>query len=91
MCALKVISKKEVQEEEQVKKAFLERNVLASLKNPFIIKLLGSFQTEHYLYFVLDFCPAGELFFHLSQKKSFSEDEARIIIAQVILAIEYLH
>ena len=40
---------------------------------------------------MLEFCPAGELFYHLSQKKIFKEDEARLIIAEVILAIEYLH
>ena len=43
------------------------------------------------MYFVLEFCPAGELFFHLSNKRSFAESDACQIIAQVITAIEYLH
>jgi serine/threonine protein kinase len=40
---------------------------------------------------VLEFCPAGELFFHLSELKRIGEDDARMIIAEVILAIEHLH
>lgn len=40
---------------------------------------------------MLEFCPAGELFFHLSQHKKFVEDEARIIIAEIVLALEHLH
>jgi protein-serine/threonine kinase len=40
---------------------------------------------------VIEFCPGGELFFHLQHKKRFSEDAAIFIICEVILAMEYLH
>ena len=40
---------------------------------------------------MLEFCPAGELFFHLSRQKKFAEDEARIVIAEIVLALEHLH
>ena len=69
----------------------LERNILVRLKHPFIVNLEDAFHTKHYLHLVLEFCPAGELFFHLSHRKNFLEEEARLIIAEVILAIEYLH
>ena len=52
---------------------------------------MDAFQTDNYLHLVLEFCPAGELFFHLSELKRMDEDDARIIIAEVILAIEHLH
>ena len=40
---------------------------------------------------VLEFCPGGELFLHLLKKRRFSETNARIIIAEIILALEHLH
>ena len=69
----------------------LERSLLNKLDHPFIVKLIDAFQTENYLNLVLEFCPAGELYFHLSELKQIGEDDARIIIAEVILAIEHLH
>jgi protein-serine/threonine kinase len=40
---------------------------------------------------VLEFCPGGELFFHLQQRVQFSEDHARFIAAELVLALEFLH
>ena len=62
-----------------------------SIKHPFICDFIEAFRTQKYLHFVLEFCPVGELFFHLSRIKQFSEDDARIIIAEIILALEHLH
>ena len=33
----------------------------------------------------------GELFTHLYQREKFAEDEVRIYIAEIILALEHLH
>ena len=61
------------------------------IKHPFICHFVEAFRTQKYLHFVLEFCPAGELFFHLSRQKKFAEDEARIVIAEIVLALEHLH
>lgn len=42
-----------------------ERNVLGYVKHPFIVGLNMAFQTRDKLFFVLDYCAGGELFFHL--------------------------
>ena len=62
-----------------------------NLNHPFIVDFVEAFRTQKYLHLVLEFCPAGELFYHLSKRKKFSEDEARIVIAEIILAVEHLH
>lgn len=61
------------------------------MKHPFHVEFIEAFRTQKYLHLVLEFCPAGELFYHLSLRKKFSEDDARVIIAEIILAIEHLH
>lgn len=40
---------------------------------------------------VTDFCPGGELFFHLHNLGRFTEDQAKFYFCEILLAIEYLH
>ncbi len=39
----------------------------------------------------MDFCPGGELFYHLGKAGKFSEGRTRFYAAQIVLALEYLH
>lgn len=50
-----------------------ERKILEKVSHPFIVKMKYAFQTEKKLFFVLDYCPGGELFFYLSQIGRFKE------------------
>lgn len=49
------------------------------------------YKTPNYLYFVMDYCPGGDLSLHLAKNGSFPEDISRFYIAELILAIEYMH
>jgi serine/threonine protein kinase len=40
---------------------------------------------------VIDYCPRGDLSQYLEAEHKFSEETARLYLAEVILAIEYLH
>jgi serum/glucocorticoid-regulated kinase 2 len=55
------------------------------------MKLYYAFQTTEKLYLVLDYCPGGELFFHLSRYRRFQEPVARFYAAELLLAIGHLH
>lgn len=44
-----------------------------------------------YRYFVLDYCPGGELFFWLSREKRLPEHMARFYTSEITLALEHLH
>eukprot|EP00927_Polykrikos_kofoidii_P000185 TRINITY_DN1007_c0_g1_i1.p1 TRINITY_DN1007_c0_g1~~TRINITY_DN1007_c0_g1_i1.p1 ORF type:complete len:383 (-),score=72.94 TRINITY_DN1007_c0_g1_i1:90-1196(-) len=68
-----------------------ERNVLEVVSHPFIVTLHYAFQTPKKLYFVLEYCPGGELFFHLSRAGRFAEGRCRFYAAEILLAIHYLH
>ena len=61
------------------------------MHHPFIVELYYAFQTEQKLYFVLEYCPGGELFFHLSRAERFSEGKCRFYACEILCAIEYLH
>ncbi|EPB74975.1 hypothetical protein ANCCEY_05951 [Ancylostoma ceylanicum] len=46
----------------------MERNILAHISHPFIVKLHYAFQTEGKLYLILDFLRGGDLFTRLSKE-----------------------
>ncbi len=88
--AMKVINKNFLMKHRQLKYATTECNVLKQAKSPFILTLHYSFQTEKNLYMILDYCPGGDLNYHIMQN-TFEEHEAKFYIAELILGIENLH
>lgn len=69
-----------------------ERNVLSIAgKHPLIVGLDYAFQNEHRLYLIMEFCPGGDLGKQIKLKRKLPEEEARLYICEVIIAIEFLH
>lgn len=50
-----------------------------------------AFQSDKKLFMVLDYCPGGELFFHLQNCKRFNENTAKFFASNIVLALEHLH
>ncbi len=88
--AMKVINKKNLIKNKQLIYAVTEFKILKMVNSPFISKLQYAFQTEENLYLILDFCAGGDLSFYINYK-NISVQSAKIIIAELILAIEHLH
>ena len=63
--AMKVLKKNFIERKNQEIHTQTERNVLVDAEHPFIIKLHFTFQNERKLYFILEFCRGGELFYLL--------------------------
>lgn len=62
-----------------------------NIRHPFIVKMDYAFQSDSKLFFVLEYCPGGELFFYLSQIGRFKEDAARFYASNILLALHHLH
>lgn len=91
MFALKVLRKDNIIKRNQVEHTKTERNVLGYVKHPFIVRMNMAFQSNDKLYFVLDYCAGGELFFHLGKLGKFPEPRACFYAAEITLAISYVH
>ncbi|CCI40102.1 unnamed protein product [Albugo candida] len=89
--AMKSLHKSNVKRRNQVEHTKTERRVLGRAKHPFIVHLHYAFQTTQKLYFVLDYCPGGELFYHLSRMEKFGEAMAKFYAAEITLALQHLH
>ena len=72
--AMKVLKKKSMIKRNQVEHIKTERKVLELVNHPFIINLKYAFQTPEKLYLVMDYCPGGELFFHIQRVERFNEE-----------------
>lgn len=68
-----------------------ERFILQNIQSPFISKLHYAFQSKSKLYFVMDFCQGGELFFHLRRAYKFNEEQTRFYAAEIVHALDCLH
>ncbi|CAJ1782592.1 unnamed protein product [Sphenostylis stenocarpa] len=91
--AMKVMNKTELASRKKLVRSQTEREILQSLDHPFLPTLYTHFETETFSCLVMEFCPGGDLH-ALRQRqpgKYFSEIAARFYVAEVLLALEYLH
>lgn len=91
LLAMKMLKKDYIASRNQIEHTRTERNVLEKVNHPYIVKLKYAFQNPKKLYFVLEYCPGGELFFHLSRAQRFDESRASFYAACIVLALEHLH
>ena len=89
--AMKILDKKFIVKKNQVSHTQTERVLLEKLKHPFIVKLNYAFQDSKRLYFLTEFLQGGELFFHLRKNSGYKEKAVRFYMAQILLALEYMH
>eukprot|EP01083_Nonionella_stella_P064611 168603_1 len=89
--AMKILKKSAIIARNQVEHTRAERKILEALQHPFLMGLQYAFQSKGKLYFVLNYYRGGELFYHLKQRRRFTEDETRLFIGEVALALGHLH
>lgn len=64
---------------------------MATIAHPFLLQLSYAFESNLYIAFVMEYCPGGELFYHLRRIKRMNEEMARFYFVQICLGIDYLH
>lgn len=90
--AMKILKKQNVERKKQENHVKIERDILVGLEDcAFIVKLFYTFQTDKKLYFVMEYCPGGEIFNLLQKKRRLSEEQTMFYAAQLVLGIEHLH
>ncbi|KAI7984081.1 Serine/threonine-protein kinase KIPK1 [Camellia lanceoleosa] len=91
--ALKIMDNEFLVSRKKMARAQTEREILQMLDHPFLPTLFAHFTADKFSCLVMEYCPGGDLHV-LRQKqpnKSFSEQAARFYVAEVLLALEYLH
>ncbi|XP_020838863.1 ribosomal protein S6 kinase alpha-1 isoform X2 [Phascolarctos cinereus] len=88
--AMKVLKKATLKVRDRVRTK-VERDILADVNHPFVVKLHYAFQTEGKLYLILDFLRGGDLFTRLSKEVMFTEEDVKFYLAELALGLDHLH
>lgn len=91
LVALKTIKKKNFLTKDNIQKIIIEKEVLKLVEHPNILKLYRTIQTNSKLVFVLEYAGKGNLINILNQRSRITEEEVRVISAQIIEAIVHIH
>jgi len=85
--AIKVINRK------YIKQKLLDREIeiMTKIRHPNILFCKSVFETDQFIYLVLELVRGGELYDKIVDEGEYTENEAREIVIQILAAVEYLH
>ncbi|KAJ0024658.1 hypothetical protein Pint_08928 [Pistacia integerrima] len=89
--AIKVLKKLDMIRKNDIERILAERNILITVRNPFVVRFFYSFTCRDNLYLVMEYLNGGDLYSLLRKVGCLEEHVARIYIAELVLALEYLH
>ncbi|KAK2421888.1 Protein kinase superfamily protein [Trifolium repens] len=89
--AIKVLKKADMIRKNAVESILAERDILITVRNPFVVRFFYSFTCRENLYLVMEYLNGGDLYSLLRNLGCLDEEVARVYIAEVVLALEYLH
>lgn len=68
-----------------------EVEIMKKLNHANLVPLLDYFEESRYYFIVTPLCTGGELFDDLVKRKSYTEEDARVLMGKLASAIQYLH
>lgn len=89
--AIKMIKKKLLRKKIRVKDVLNEKKIMITTIHPFIVRLHFAFQDKKCLYYVMDCVNGGTISKYIKQTLRLTEESARFLCAQIVLALRYLH
>jgi len=89
--AMKTMLKKEMIDKNQVEHIKAERDLLSAADNPWLVRLLYSFQDDQYLYLVMEYCGGGDLMTILMREDILTEKQTRFYMSELACAIHSVH
>jgi serine/threonine protein kinase len=92
-CALKCVRKDWVSKNKCAYHLEQEKVALTSLESPFVVDCFGTFQSPHWLVFVMEYVPGGELFRQLSRQRNgrLGIETAKFYSVEILGALEFIH
>jgi serine/threonine protein kinase len=89
--AVKVLRKSALRRKNTVARVLAERNIMAMVNNPFVVRLVHAFQSRDNLYLVMEYAPGGDLAALINVMGCLDEPSALVYAAETILALDYIH
>ncbi|CAF1243375.1 unnamed protein product [Adineta ricciae] len=89
--AIKVINKQDIRRKNLIDQILNERDALATLHSQFLVRLFYSLQSKEHIYLVMEYMIGGDLMSFLCIKHVLEQHEAQFYVAEIALALDYLH
>ena len=89
--AIKAMKTSEIIKKNMQSQMIAERNALALSNSPFCVKLFYCVQSANYIFLVMEYLIGGDLKSLLNIYGFFDEKMARFYVAEIALALSYLH
>lgn len=89
--AVKKLKREEMVNKNQIKHIMAEREILSAVESEWVPALHYAFKDNKYLYLVMDYMPGGDLMNLFIEKDIISEKNAKLYMAELVLAIESVH
>ena len=90
--AIKAISRNEADRKKRFASYLIcERRIMLSLDHPFIVKIVKSFKNEFFVFLLLEYVNGICLKELINQQILFTLGDTRFYIANILLAIDYMH
>lgn len=89
--AMKILEKDKVFQQNLLRYAKTERNVLCLAQHQFIVGMKYAFQSTSRLYLIMQYCPGGDMGMALAKDRRFDMKYVKTYACEIILALEYLH
>ncbi|OCT72658.1 hypothetical protein XELAEV_18035642mg, partial [Xenopus laevis] len=90
--AIKALKKEGIFSAWDANRIHLEKDILelaTRKQNPFVVGLFASFQTEHHLCLVMDYCAGGDLLDYL--ERPFPLEKTAFYAGCIVLGLQFLH
>lgn len=85
------MSKAKIVEKKSQNSVKYERELLSKIRHPFIVNMIFCFQDRENLYLTMDLLTGGDLRYHVSRHKRFSEEQTKFFVCCILLALDYIH
>ena len=89
--AIKSFNKKKLKSINDIQKIKHEINIMKNLKHPLIVKILDKFESENYIFIVMENISGGDLLSYIKKRTKLSEKTSKYIFKQLLQAIKYIH
>jgi len=91
--AMKIMKIPNLIQRKQIDRVMAEKRILSSLSHPFLVRLHSCFIDSNRLCMCLDWAEGGDLFQHLHRMQGarVSPAAAAFYVAEMVMALEYLH
>ena len=89
--AIKSFNKKTLSKNNNEKKILYETNLMKQLNHPNITKILELFETEDYIFIIMEYINGGNLFSFIKKRRKLSEKTAKFLFKQIIEGIKHIH